>query len=99
MLFMQTVKTDIELCLYLSPTKALKGQKYYVLKSDNIRSYAYSDNAHIKYIELKDDNNNFTGEFRYLKTISLSQLKMMLVLKPDLRIEDLLDVISSNGNS
>ena len=91
MLFMKTIKDDVELHSYHSHYGALKGQTYYVLKSDKINSFANDPTTQIKYVGIKDTDDGFKGELRYLKTIQINQLKMMLVLKPDLRIEDLLD--------
>ena len=96
MLFMQTVKDDVELHSYHSHYGALKGQTYYVIKSNKITSFAHSPNTRIRYIHVKNTDNIFRGELRYLKTISVNQLKMMLVLKPDLQIEDLLDELHAN---
>ena len=93
MLFMKTIKDDVELYSYRLPDGALKGQTYYVLKSDKINSFVHDPNTQIKYVGIKDTDNGFKGELSYLKTIPINQLKMMLVLKPDLRIEDLLDDI------
>ena len=93
MLFMEVAKSNIEFYSYHSPYGALKGQTYYVLKSNKINSFANSPNTQIKYIGVKDTDTVFKGELRYLKTIPINQLKMMLTIKPDLLIEDLLDVI------
>ena len=93
MLFMKTIKDDVELHSYHIHYGALKGQTYYVLKSDKINSFAYGHYMGIKYIEVKNTDNAFKGELSYLKTIPINQLKMMLTIKPDLLIEDLLDVI------
>ena len=93
MLFMETMKDDVELYSYHIPDGALKGQTYYVLKSGKVASFAYDPNREIKYIEVKDDDNNFTEKLTYIKTIPLTQLKMMLVLKPNLTVGDLLNDI------
>ena len=93
MLFMETIKDDVELYSYRLLDGALKGQTYYTLKSDKINSFVHDPNTQIKYVGIKDTDNGFKGELSYLKTIPINQLKMMLVLKPDLRIEDLLDDI------
>ena len=91
MLFMKTIKDDVELHSYHSHYGALKGQTYYVIKSNKITSFVHHPNTQIKYIEVKDTDNAFKGELSYLKTIPINQLKMMLAIKPDLLIEDLLD--------
>ena len=96
MLFMQTVKDDVELHSYHIHYGALKEQTYYVIKSNKITSFAHSPNTQIKYINVKDTDNVFKGELRYLKTIPINQLKMMLAIKPDLLIEDLLDELHAN---
>ena len=93
MLFMKTIKDDVELYSYRPTDGALKGQTYYVLKSGKVASFAYDPDREIKYIEVKDNGDNFIGEFTYIKTIPLTQLKMMLVLKPNLTIGDLLNDI------
>ena len=91
MLFTETIKDDVELHSYHVHYGEIKGQTNYVLKSDKMNSFAHGPNMQIKYIRVKDTDNDFKGELSYLKTIPINQLKMMLVLKPDLRIEDLLD--------
>ena len=96
MLFMQTVKDDVELHSYHIHYGALKEQTYYVIKSNKITSFAHSPNTQIRYIRVKDTDNIFKGELSYLKTIPINQLKMMLAIKPDLRIEDLLDELHAN---
>ena len=96
MSFMETIKDDVELHSYHIHDGALKGQTYYVLKSDKINSFAYDPNMQIKYIVVKNTDNAFKGELRYLKTIPINQLKMMLAIKPDLLIEDLLDELHAN---
>ena len=96
MLFMKTIKDDVELHSYHVHDGALKGQTYYVLKSDKISSFVHDPTTQIKYVGIKDTDDGFKGELSYLKTIPINQLKMMLVLKPDLRIEDLLDELHAN---
>ena len=96
MLFMQTIKDDVELHSYHIHYGALKGQTYYVLKSGKINSFVHDPNTQIKYVGIKDTDNGFKGELSYLKTIPINQLKMMLVLKPELRIEDLLDELHAD---
>ena len=96
MLFMKTIKDDVELHSYHIHDGALKGQTYYIIKSNKITSFAHSPNTQIRYIRVKDTDNVFRGELRYLKTIPINQLKMMLVIKLDLQIEDLLDELHAN---
>ena len=96
MLFMEAAKSNIEFYSYRFPDGALKGQTYYVLKSDKINSFANDPNTQIKYIVVRDTDNTFKGELRYLKTIPTNQLKMMLTIKPNLLIEDLLDELHAN---
>ena len=96
MLFIETAKSDIEAYSYHILHGALKGPTYYVFKSGSISSYACSSNIQIKEVEVKNIYENLKGELRYLKTIPINQLKMMLAIKPDLRIEDLLDGLHAN---
>ena len=96
MLFMEAAKSNIELHSYHTHYGALKGQTYYVLKSNKITSFANSSNTQIEYIRVKNTDNVFKGELRYLKTIPTNQLKMMLAIKPDLLIEDLLDELHAD---
>ena len=96
MSFMEAAKSNIEFYSYHLPDGALKGQTYYVLKSGKVNSFAYSPNMRIRYIEMKNTNNILEGKFEYLKTIPINQLKIMLVLKPDLRIEDLLNELHAD---
>ena len=96
MLFMKTIKDDVELHSYHIHDEAFKGLTYYVIKSNKITSFAYSPNTQIRYINVRDIDDVFKGKLRYIKTIPINQLKMMLVLKPDLLIEDLLDELHAN---
>ena len=96
MLFMQTIKDDVELHSYHIHYGALKEQTYYVIKSNKITSFAHSPNTRIRYIHVKSTDNILRGELSYLKTIPVNQLKMMLAIKPDLLIEDLLDELHAN---
>ena len=96
MLFMEAAKSNIELHSYHTHYGALNGQTYYVLKSGKINSFAHSPNTQIKYIKVKDTDNVFKGELRYLKTIPINQLKMVLAIKPNLTIGDLLDELHAN---
>ena len=96
MLFMKTIKDDVELHSYHIHYGALKRQTYYVIKSNKITSFVHSPDSQIKYIHVKDTDGVFKGELNYLKTIPINQLKMMLAIKPDLRIEDLLDELHAN---
>ena len=96
MLLMKTIKDDVELHSYHIHDEALKGQTYYVIKSNKITSFAHSPNTQIRYINVKDTDNVFKGELRYLKTIPINQLKMLLAIKPNLLIEDLLDELHAN---
>lgn len=97
MLFMKTIKDDVELHSYHIHDGAFKGQTYYVVKSNKIISFAHSPNTQIKYIDVKGTDNIFKGELRYLKTIPINQLKMMLHIKPDLTIEDIINGVNSNS--
>ena len=96
MLLMKTIKDDVELHSYRIHYGVLKGQTYYVIKSNKITSFVHGPVMQIRYIHVKDTDNFFKGELRYLKTIPINQLKMMLAIKPDLRIEDLLDELHAN---
>ena len=91
MLFMQTIKDDVELHSYHIHYGALKRQTYYVIKSNKITSFAHGPDMQIRYIHVKSTDNILRDELSYLKTIPVNQLKMMLAIKPDLLIEDLLD--------
>ena len=96
MLFMKTIKDDVELHSYHIHYGALKDQTYYVIKSNKITSFVNSPNTQIRYINVKDTDNVYKGELRYLKTIPVNQLKMLLAIKPDLLIEDLLDELHAH---
>ena len=97
MLFMKAIKDDVELHSYHIHYGALKEQTYYVIKSNKITSFAHSPNTRIRYIDVKDTDNVFKGELRYLKTIPANQLKMYLSIKPDITIKELVDGITSNS--
>lgn len=94
MLFMKTIKDDVELHSYHIHDGAIKGQTYYVIKSNKITSFAHYPDTQIRYITVKDTDNVFKGELRYLKTIPINQLKMMLHIKPDLTIEDIINGVT-----
>lgn len=97
MLFIKTIKDDVELYSYHVHDGSFKGQTYYVVKSNKIISFAHYPDTQIRDIVVKDNDNVFKGEFRYLKTIPINQLKMMLHIKPDLTIEDTINGVTSNS--
>ena len=72
MLFMKTIKDDVELHSYHIHYGALKRQTYYVIKSNKITSFAHSPNTQIRYIHVKNTDNVLRGKLSYRKTISIN---------------------------
>ena len=87
-LLLQIAKGDIEIYRYYSLNLS---QTYYLFKNDKRESFVYRKERKIADVIMDGEFNSKDESLFLIKTIPASQLKLLVLLKPTMTIEELLD--------
>ena len=88
MLLLQIAKGDIEIYRYYSLNLY---QTYYLFKNRKLRSFPYRKERKIADAIMYGEFDNENEPYFLIKTIPASQLKLLVLLKPTMTIEELLN--------
>ena len=91
---LQIAEGDIEVYRYYSLNLS---RTYFLFKYKEQTTYFYPKDKLINKMVIKGDFDNELDSLFLIKTIPVSQLKLLVLLKPDITIKELADGITSNS--